>query len=114
MTRPTAAAGSTLLDVAERAGVSRTTASFVLTGRRDMRISADAEERVRRAARELDYRPSLLARSLRTNQSQTLGLISDVIATEVFAGEMVRGSLATALLHDHLLFIGETEGNLDV
>jgi LacI family transcriptional regulator len=27
---------------------------------------------------------------------------------------MLRGSLATALLHDHLLFIGETEGNLDV
>jgi LacI family transcriptional regulator len=114
MTRPTASARVTLLDVAERAGVSRTTASFVLTGRRDMRISADAEERVQRASRELGYRPSLLARSLRTNQSQTLGLISDVIATEVFAGEMVRGSLATALLHDHLLFIGETEGNLDV
>ncbi len=33
----------TLLDVARRAGVSRTTASFVLTGRRDMRISVDAE-----------------------------------------------------------------------
>ena len=37
-----------------------------------------------------------------------------MIATEVFAGEMVRGSLATALLHDHLLFIGETEGDLEV
>src|SRR6478736_1615830 len=97
MTRSTVSPRITLLDVAERAGVSRTTASFVLTGRRDMRISADAEERVRRAARELGYRPSLLARSLRTNQSQTLGLISDVIATEVFAGELIRGSLATAL-----------------
>src|SRR4051794_15056355 len=60
----------TLLDVAARAGVSRTTASFVLTGRRDMRISDDAEKRVLQAARELDYRPNLLARSLRTNLSQ--------------------------------------------
>lgn len=107
-------ARTTLLDVAQRAGVSRTTASFVLTGRRDMRISADAEERVRRAARELNYRPSLLARSLRTNQSQTLGLLSDEIATEAFAGEVIRGSVATALLHDHLLFVGETEGDAQV
>lgn len=107
-------ARTTLLDVAQRAGVSRTTASFVMTGRRDMRISADAEERVRRAARELNYRPSLLARSLRTNQSQTLGLLSDEIATEAFAGEVIRGSLSTALLHDHLLFVGETEGDSQV
>ena len=69
----------TLLQVAQRAGVSRTTASFVMTGRRDMRISADAEQRVLQAARELNYRPSLLARSLRTNLSQTIGLLSDVV-----------------------------------
>jgi LacI family transcriptional regulator len=104
----------TLRDVADRAGVSRTTASFVMTGRRDMRISADAEERVLRAARELDYRPNLMARSLRTNNSQTIGLISDVIATEAFAGEVIRGSLSTALLNEHLMFIGETEGDTEV
>lgn len=104
----------TLMDVAQRAGVSRTTASFVMTGRRDMRISSDAEHRVRKAARELNYRPSLLARSLRTNLSQTIGLMSDVVATEPFAGEFIRGSLATALLHDHLMFIGETEGDPEV
>ncbi len=102
------------MDVAQRAGVSRTTASFVMTGRRDMRISSDAEQRVRKAARELNYRPSLLARSLRTNLSQTIGLVSDVIATEVFAGELIRGSMSTALLHDHLMFIGETEGDPEV
>jgi LacI family transcriptional regulator len=79
-----------------------------------MRISSDAEQRVLQAARELNYRPSLLARSLRTNLSQTIGLISDVVATEVFAGEVVRGSMSTALLHDHLMFIGETEGDPEV
>src|SRR6195952_2178565 len=100
----------TLMDVAVRAGVSRTTASFVMTGRRDMRISNEAEQRVLQAARELDYRPNLLARSLRTNLSQTIGLLSDVIASESFAGEVVRGSMTTALLHDHLMFMGETEG----
>ena len=104
----------TLSDVARRAGVSRTTASFVMTGRRDMRISSDAELRVRQAARELDYRPSLLARSLRTNLSQTVGMLSDVIASEIFAGEFIRGGMSTAILHDHLLFIGETQGDPEV
>ena len=108
------AARVTLLDVARQAGVSRTTASFVMTGRRDMRISRDAEQRVLRAARELNYRPNLLARSLRTNLSQTIGLISDAIATEPFAGEIVRGTLSTALRNDHLLFIGETEGDAEL
>jgi LacI family transcriptional regulator len=104
----------TLLDVARRAGVSRTAASFVMTGRRDMRISAETEERVLRAARELSYRPNLMARSLRTRQTQTIGLVSDTIATEPFAGEIVRGSVATALIHKHLLFIGETGGDREV
>ena len=104
----------TLMDVANRAGVSRTTASFVMTGRRDMRISDEAEQRVLRAARELDYRPNLLARSLRTNLSQTIGLISDVVASEPFAGQMIRSSLVTGLRHEHLLFVGETQGDPEV
>jgi LacI family transcriptional regulator len=91
--------------------VSRTTASFVMTGRRDMRISPDAQQRVLRAARELNYRPNLMARGLRTKLTHTIGLVSDTIATDAFAGELVRGSVATALRHHHLLFIGETEGD---
>lgn len=101
----------TLRDVARRAGVSRTTASFVLTGRRDMGISVDAEQRVKRAARELNYRPNLMARGLRTRLTHTIGFISDTVATEPFAGEMIRGGVATAARHQHLLFIGETEGD---
>ena len=53
--------------------------------------SAQAEERVNKAARELGYRPSLLARGLRTKLSQTIGLVSDVVATEPYAGELIRG-----------------------
>lgn len=101
----------TLEQVARHAGVSRTTASFVLTGRRDMRISADAEERVTRVARELNYRPNLMARSLRTSLSHTIGMISDVVATEPFAGDLVRGSMTGALLMDRLMFLGETGGD---
>ena len=104
----------TLQQVADRAGVSRTTASFVLTGRRDMRISSAAQERVLQASRELNYRPSLVARALMNHQSQTICLVSDLVATEVFAGEAIRGALATAVLHEHMLFVGETGGDRKV
>ncbi|MBM9466448.1 LacI family DNA-binding transcriptional regulator [Nakamurella sp. YIM 132084] len=103
-----------LRDVAERAGVSQTTASYVLAGRRDMGISATTEQRVRHAAREMDYRPNLMSRGLRTRGSDTIGLLSDVIASEAFAGDIVRGTLATAVLHGHQLFIGESEGSVAV
>ena len=104
----------TLREVAQRAGVSPTTASFVLTGREDMRISEEARLRVRRAAAELDYRPNLTARSLRTKVTRTIALVSDTIATRQYGGAMVYGSLTAALEEEHLLFVTETEGDPDV
>ena len=102
---------ATLLQVAERAGVSRSTASFVLAGRHvDMRISEDARQRVLRAAQELDYRPNLMARSLRTKVTKTIALVSDTLASDPYAGRAIHGALAAAVAHGHLLFIGETEG----
>jgi LacI family transcriptional regulator len=101
----------TLTDVALRAGVSRTTASFVTTGRTDMRISAGSQERVRQAARELNYRPSLIARNRRTNNSQTIAVLSDGVAADAMAGEVIRGALTSALRHEHMLFVAETAGD---
>ena len=103
---------ATLLQVAQRAGVSRSTASFVLTGRHlDMRISEDARQRVLRAAQELDYRPNLMARSLRTKVTRTIALVSDTIASDPYAGRAIHGSLAAAVARGNLLLIGETEGD---
>ena len=103
---------ATLLHVAQRAGVSRSTASFVLAGRhQDMRISEDARQRVLRAAQELDYRPNLMARSLRTKVTKTVALVSDTLASDPYAGRAIHGALAAAVAHGHLLFIGETEGD---
>lgn len=104
----------TLREVAQRAGVSPTTASFVLAGRDDMRISEEARLRVRRAAAELDYRPNLTARSLRTKVTRTIALVSDTIATRQYGGAMVRGSLTAALAEEHLLFVSETGGDPEV
>jgi LacI family transcriptional regulator len=101
----------TLLEVAQRAGVSRTTASFVLAGRRDMRISEAARQRVLAAASELEYRPNLMARGLRTRTTGTIGLISDMLATEQYAGRMIYGVHTAAVEHQRLLYVGETGGD---
>jgi LacI family transcriptional regulator len=104
----------TQAEVARVAGVSRTTASFVLTGRTDMRISAVVEQRVRKVAAELGYRPNLAAQGLRTSTTHTFGLLSDVIATSPFAGELIHGSSDASLKHDRLLLVAESAGNIEV
>lgn len=83
-----------------------------MTGRAaDMRISEAAKQKVLAAAAELGYRPNLTARSLRTNKTHTIGLVSDVIATTPFAGEVIHGALDAALQNGHLLFVAETAGD---
>ncbi|WP_130799634.1 LacI family DNA-binding transcriptional regulator [Streptomyces otsuchiensis] len=65
-------------DVAAAAGVSVATVSRALNGHPS--VSPTARTRVLDAVRELGYRPNAVARSLRTDQTRTLGLvISDVM-----------------------------------
>ena len=105
----------TLADVAERAGVSRTTASLVLAGRgRELRISRSVEERVTEAAKDLEYRPNIVSRGLRTGTTRTIGFVSDTVATSRLAGDMIKGALEAAREQGMLLFIGETEGETDL
>jgi LacI family transcriptional regulator len=105
----------TLSDVAARAGVSATTASYILNGRTlEMRISSDTEQRVRRAASELAYRPNRSARSLRTASTATIGMISDLIAGGHVASHLLTGANDAARELDHLVVIGETGGLRDV
>ncbi|UOY00175.1 LacI family DNA-binding transcriptional regulator [Blastococcus sp. PRF04-17] len=100
----------TLQDVADRAGTSRTTAHYVLTGRdRDMRIAEETRRRVMRAANELRYRPNLMARGLRTRVTRTIALITDTVATDAYAGGLIYGALAAAAERGYLLFVCETE-----
>ncbi len=66
---------TTLLQVAERAGVSKSTAAIVLSGRAAAcRISAPCVERVRAAARAIGYQGNYHARTLSTGKASTLGL----------------------------------------
>jgi LacI family transcriptional regulator len=79
---------TTIRDVARRAGVAPITASRVLNN--SGYFSQEIKARVEEAAAELHYVPNLLARSLRSNRTQTLALVlSDV--TNPFWTTVARG-----------------------
>lgn len=62
----------TLQDIADRLGVSRSTASFAITGRG--RVSEEMRRRVREVADELGYRPNTVARHLKGSRTGMLAL----------------------------------------
>ena len=100
----------TLADVARLAGLSRTAASMILTGRPDTRLSAEAHAKVMAAADKLGYRPNVAARSLRTDRTQSVAFISDVVATTRFATGLIRGALQAAEDQHHVMLVLETDG----
>ena len=63
----------TILDVAERAGVSKSLVSLVM--REPERVSDASREAVLKAAEELGYRPNAVARSLVQQRSHVIGVV---------------------------------------
>lgn len=77
--------------VAEQVGLSTAAVSRVLNGSPAAKsIPKETQERILAAARQLNYRPNLLARSLRRGRSHTVGVlvpeVSEGYATLVLAG----------------------------
>jgi LacI family transcriptional regulator len=98
----------TLGDVAREAGVSSTTVSYVINGRGpQMRIAPETEAKVRQAIDELGFRPSHLARNLRTKQTKTIGVIADQVASGGYSSKLLLGASTMAAEHGYLLMIAE-------
>lgn len=100
-----------ITDVARRAGVSPSTVSYVLSGKRS--ISAETRQRVERSVRELGYRPHAGARSLASSRTNVLALqmpLRPGIHMPVqmqFAASVVTAARA----HDHdVLLLTQEEG----
>jgi len=79
---------ATIKDVAELAGVSKATVSHVVNNTRF--VEDGTRQRVLQIIDQLGYQPSLIARSLTTNQTKTIGVIvSDV--SNIFFGDVLHG-----------------------
>ncbi|QWS32320.1 LacI family DNA-binding transcriptional regulator [Curtobacterium aetherium] len=84
---------TTIADIAARAGVSISAVSFALNGRPG--VSEATRERVRQAARELDWRPHTAARALGGARAGTIGFVLNrparTLGTESFFGDLISG-----------------------
>src|SRR5258706_3987772 len=76
---------ATSFDVANLAGVSRTTVSFVLNKVPGVNISEATRQRVLEAAQKLNYQPDAAGRKLVSGKSNTLGLVLRQSPAQVFA-----------------------------
>jgi LacI family transcriptional regulator len=101
---------TTIRDIAKRARVSVGTASHVLNG--SVPVSEPLRARVLAAVHELDYHPNLIARSLKTRNTKTLGMVvSDI--TNPFFPQVIRGAESEASLHGYSIITFNTDDQLE-
>ena len=105
-----------LSTIARRIGVSVTTVSRVLSGNAaKYRISADTARRVREEAERSNYAPSIVAQSLRKQQTRTVGLLTPSLANPYFA-EMASVIISEVHKRGYTTIVIDTmenEGNFD-
>jgi DNA-binding LacI/PurR family transcriptional regulator len=100
-------------DVAELAGVSRTTVSFVLNDVPGVKISEETRQRVIKAARQLNYYPTAAARSLASGKTRRIGLIlgegQKRLSADAFLPTFLQGVTASIHQRGYLLVLQMAE-----
>lgn len=103
-----------ITDVAARAGVSPATVSLVLNDVDGARVAQRTRDRIRAAASDLGYSPNNLARGLRTQRTNTLGMVSDHVITTPYAGRMILGAQEAAWKAGFVLMLVSTGADEDL
>lgn len=92
----------TIRDVAKRAGVSVTAASYALNNTGT--LSEETRQRILQAARELNYHPNAFARNLRRRKSLTIGVFISAFAG-LFYEEILDGIHKVLLQTEYELIV---------
>ncbi|GAA3283503.1 LacI family DNA-binding transcriptional regulator [Paenarthrobacter aurescens] len=100
---------ATALDVAKKAGVSRSAVSLVLNGRGDGNVAKESQDRIRQAALELNYSPNAIALSLRNQRSRVIGILSDEVVVSPFDGNIIGGADDVARARGFVTVVMDTE-----
>lgn len=104
----------TSLDVAKRAGVSRSTVSMVINNYQAITLSAATRERVLKAAAELGYAPNSAGRNLVRGDTETIGLIiSDprILQFDGFIPQMLYGIATVNRQHGYRVLVEGLEAD---
>lgn len=96
----------TQLDIAQQAGVSRTTVSYVLNPKAEpnIPISQETRARVLQAAQELGYEPDSRAQSLRSGKTHTLGILVPDLENPHY-WEIIQGAMQAAQIKGYELLV---------
>src|SRR3989442_895830 len=97
---------ATIKDIAARSQVSTATVSHVIN--HTSNVAPERRERVLRVIRELKYHPNAVARSLRTKQTRTVGMIAPDI-TNPFYPAVVRGAEDLLRQAGYTLIVGNSD-----
>lgn len=92
-----------LVDIAEKLDLTKVSVSKALRDHPD--ISENTREKVKKVAREMGYRPNLVARSLTSQKSQTIGVIIPKMANYFFA-PVIEGIYNSANNSDYEVVLG--------
>ncbi|WP_422079345.1 LacI family DNA-binding transcriptional regulator [Ulvibacterium sp.] len=74
-----------LKDIAKEVGVSIATVSYVISKGKDSRVSEAMSAKIREVAKRLNYQPNIIAQSLKSGTTNTIGLILADISNPFFA-----------------------------
>jgi LacI family transcriptional regulator len=91
-----------LNDIAKKIGVSKTLVSMVLNNKADENgISKDTQKKVLKIAKDMHYKPNLMARGLRMGRTDTIGLIVSDIANPFYSkmARIIEDNLASDNYH---------------
>jgi len=98
-------------ELAKLAGVSAGTVSNVISG--SPRVREDARRRVLDAIRVLKYHPNLIARSLKTNRTNTLGIVVPDLTIPFFP-KVIRGAESAARERGYFLIVLDSQRSHDL
>jgi len=100
-------------DIANKVGVSTALVSYVLNGKeKEARVGKEMAKKIRKAAEQLNYQPNLIAKSLKSGKTHTLGLIVTDISNPFFSN-IARIVEDEADRHGYTLIIGSSDENAE-
>jgi LacI family transcriptional regulator len=100
-----------LKDIASHVGVSSALVSYVLNGKNTGRINKLVAQKIRDTAKQLNYRTNQIARSLKTNRTNTIGFIMANIANP-FSSHLARIIEDEAAKSNYTVIFGSSDESI--
>lgn len=101
----------TINEIAEKAGVSKTTVSFYLNGKTN-KMSEETKQRIQQIIDETGYEPSAAARAMKAKSSAVLGVILDDVS-KPYEAQALKGIEETARGSGYQILIGNSALNFN-